>query len=975
MADLEPKKTITLFFGGVVNIGRNMNISSDKNESFVGIREMTTADIRLVDLECVIATTGEQKFLDGHNYFRARPEQTNILVKADIDIVLTANAHSGDYGSEALLEQRKYLDAAGILYAGSGENISEAFAPVYKKVGDITLAIFSVDTTTPLFAATDTTAGTAYLPPKKLEMWTETFSDKIRTAHEKADVVIIAPHWGLDTDEKPSEKTRQLAHLLIDVGADAILGCNSHVVHGVENYKNRPIIYNAGDFLIDDGKRDSAGCFVLNINANGIEKVNFIPLIKKSCQTLRARKSAPPIIKNFVAACNEFKTSTTTSEKGVIAISFAPPARESKVVNDFADVKREKNLIPPLAEPRPEWIVDKVPDEAVIPPKKFGALKLVGYYIPPDCRTMTERKLLTVETYWTINEPVDKNYLLSIRAVPARECLVMPFGKGQEHEFLDFMWPVNRWKVGVIYREKFCLRPPAANKLANIPFRVKMTVASSKEILGKFQDSNLIKLQIANLKYPYYSTEFDDIIYQSELGKCWTAEQLAKVTGGEWIVPPPEGWYMQSLIVSFESKLPRSNLLLVKTAADLKSLVGNSDKFDAAIVTDTIKKLPKNFPLLKVDNIDRAMWEIGIAARKRFQGKVIAVTGSAGKTTTCNMLRHVFSKDHSVTATSGSSNMYNSVPRIFSRVKQDDAYAIIEFSIDVFEKQPGAITYEFNPHVAVVTSVAPAHIGKRSLEIIATRKSKIFYGMSPGGYAVLNRDMPYYEIFEQRAKSLKLKIITFGTHPSATVRMPELVDGGEIFVAGKTYNISCPVPTEQLYDALAIVGVSLAVGYSVEKTLEYLKTFSPVSGRGNILQINLNGKKLTVINSTFNANPDSMKFALQHLKNAVPEQKYRVAILGDIAALGTYSVDYHKGLADAMLAAEPDRLLLCGKFMRYSYEMVKEKLNVIYFPKLDELLKGFETHLRDGDTILIKSSHDTGLAKVVDLLRKNATLT
>ena len=89
----------------------------------------------------------------------------------------------------------------------------------------------------------------------------------------------------------------------------------------------------------------------------------------------------------------------------------------------------------PIAEPRPKFIADKIPDEAIIPPKNFGGLKLIGYHVPTECRTLTEPKMLCVETYWTIDEPTDKNYLLLVRGVPTRECDISPFGAGQKREF------------------------------------------------------------------------------------------------------------------------------------------------------------------------------------------------------------------------------------------------------------------------------------------------------------------------------------------------------------------------------------------------------------------------------------------------------------------------------------------------------------------------------------------------------------
>ncbi|MBR0289740.1 MAG: hypothetical protein IJQ82_12250, partial [Selenomonadaceae bacterium] len=426
---------------------------------------------------------------------------------------------------------------------------------------------------------------------------------------------------------------------------------------------------------------------------------------------------------------------------------------------------------------------------------------------------------------------------------------------------------------------------------------------------------------------------------------------------------------------SINALMPRPTLLMAAVVGSQdshKKILGNINRLDGAIISHNVEGLPPSFPLLKVENSGRAMYEIGFAARKRFKGKTIAVTGSAGKTTTCNMLRHTLGKDHEVTATPGTVNAYIGIPWVFSHVKPNDAYAIVEISEVSLNGLNGSITYEITPDVAVVTSIAPAHIGKMgSLEEIAQRKSNILCGMMAGSYAVLNRDMPHYEIFAAKAKSLKLNILTFGTHPDSFVRMPVFKDGGNFSVMGKTYKLSCPVPVDQLYDALAVIAVSVAVGFSIEKALEYLQTFSPVAGRGNILKSTRNKKSLTIINSSYNANPFSMKNALEHLKAVEPNQKSRVAILGDIAELGENSAEYHKGLAEAMLDAAPDRLLLCGGMMHYPYELVKDKLNCTWFETLDKLLAGVETHLQDGDTILIKSSHATGLSKVVALLSKD----
>lgn len=983
----KPKKTITLFCGGDVNLGRRMNYLSNKLESFIGIKEMAEADCRIVNLECVIANKGEQNAnKPRYLYMHARPEQTNILTKYNIDIVTTANNHAGDYGSEALLEELGYLDTAGILHAGAGKNFEEAFTPVYKRIGDITFAIFSVDSRRRTAASSKDSPGTAYLPIDKPALWQKVFEDRIRKAHEIANVVIVAPHWGENFVERPSDNQKKIGRLLIDIGADVVLGTHAHQFHGVENYKNRPIIYDLGDFLFDSAKKPPTACFTLEISSAGVEKLTFIPLLKTTGQTLRAEgKKAKELKKYFITLCKEFKTTAIESEQGNLEITFTPPPRETNKIKDvIQETQTERHLIEPLSEPLPEWTVDKVPDEAIISPQSFGALKLVGYYIAPEYRTLTQIKMIPVETYWTIEEPLDKDFWLSIKGVPIKECDMPPYGRFQDHEFLDYMWPVNRWKPGVIYREKYSMLAPLEKgsrvfKVANVDLQVEITVTVNRKVIGVFKDPSLIKMRIADL--PYYNTEFDDIIYQSEPGKCWTAEQLAKVTGGEWIVQPPKGWYVQSFrpanLMSTTIKPRPAMFLANKGKSDPHNkILENINEVDGAIVSREVEGLPPNFPLLKVDNVERAKIELGIAARKRFQGKMIGVTGSNGKTTTCNMLEHVLGDEHKVTATRDNRNMGDQVPWVFSHVNQDDAYAIIEMNISSLNLTQGSISYEITPDIAIVTSVAPAHLAYKnaeSVEGIAKYKSNIFCGMKQGSYAIINRDMPYYEIFEQKANSYKLKIISFGTHPEATVRMPKLMDGGEFFIAGKAYTLSCPVPVEQLYDVLAVIAALFVSGINVETTLEKLKSFAVLKGRGNILNLTCGGKNLTIIDSTKNANPLSMTYALQHLKISAPNKKARVAILGDIARLGDKSVDYHKELADAILAAEPDRILLCGAFMRYPYKIIKDKINCMWFKTLEDLLRGFYAHLQDGDTVLVKSSQSTGLSKVVELLIKNAS--
>ncbi|MBQ9478023.1 MAG: UDP-N-acetylmuramoyl-tripeptide--D-alanyl-D-alanine ligase, partial [Selenomonadaceae bacterium] len=475
--------------------------------------------------------------------------------------------------------------------------------------------------------------------------------------------------------------------------------------------------------------------------------------------------------------------------------------------------------------------------------------------------------------------------------------------------------------------------------------------------------------------------------YKSKPGQCWNAEQLAAVTGGKWIVEPPEGWFINSLIMSRAgySMFQKPAMMVVRTESQVTfhrgkgsedSAKDNSsvalqlaDVLAGAIVSRPIEGLPPDFPLLLVDDPLRVAIELGFAARKRFQGKMIAVTGSAGKTTTCNMLTHVLSRDHEVLATHGSVNMRVGVPTIFSRVRQELGFAIIEISIEALLLWSGSITNDLPPNIAVVTSVLPVHLtGKRTVEDVAKSKSLIFCGMQPGGYAVLNRDMNYYEIVENKALALKLNVITFGTHPSSMIRMEKIINGGTFTFTGRSYVLECPVPTEQLYDALAVMGVMVASGIKLEKALELLKSFEIVEGRGNSILTEYEGKHIRVINSAYNANTVSMAGALDYLRMIEPNAEHRVAVIGDIAQLGTESIKLHRSLAEAVLNARADRYLFVGEQMKYLYDDVRHRINGEWFATVNDLLPIIGKYLKDGDCILMKSSHATVLEKLVKQL-------
>ena len=488
-----------IFFGGDVNIGRRTNWNPHK-KPFGNLPAMTDADLRIVNLECVAAAQGQQgidKGESGPYYYHARPEQINLLSEAKIDVALTANNHSLDFYEAALLEQNNYLDRAGILHLGAGKNLDEATRPLFINVRGIVVALFNVDATMKTFAATADKPGTFYLPPDKPELWQKFFTEKIADARKKADVVLVAPHWGLNFLEEPMEQIKTLGRLLIDCGADAVLGCHSHLLQGVETYNQRPIIYDAGNFFWDE-KPKSGGAFSLVISKRGVEQLFFASFITDRCKISPATaEQSKTFCAKFLDYCRKLNSEGITIASDLIEFKFEPPPRDEKILEPVELSKSKRGeIIPAMTEPLPQWTPDKVPDDAAIEPQQFSAIKLIGCRVPPECLLMKKRQMLYVETWWTLDEPTDKDFAFQMRGVPTVEKAMPNFGGGMEHQGCDWLWPTNRWKAGVIYYERFGLRPPGTKELVNVDVELQISILEGKSALGKYIYPKKIQLQI-----------------------------------------------------------------------------------------------------------------------------------------------------------------------------------------------------------------------------------------------------------------------------------------------------------------------------------------------------------------------------------------------------------------------------------------------------------------------------------------------
>ncbi|WP_331371632.1 UDP-N-acetylmuramoylalanyl-D-glutamyl-2,6-diaminopimelate--D-alanyl-D-alanine ligase [Sinorhizobium chiapasense] len=381
-------------------------------------------------------------------------------------------------------------------------------------------------------------------------------------------------------------------------------------------------------------------------------------------------------------------------------------------------------------------------------------------------------------------------------------------------------------------------------------------------------------------------------------------------------------------------------------------------------------------PMIVVDDVLEALIRLGCAARDRSAAKVIAVTGSVGKTTTKEMLRHVLSPLGRVHASVASFNNHWGVPLTLARMPEATDFGIFEIGMN----HPGEIrplTKMVRPHVAVVTSIAAAHLGNfESLDEIAAAKAEIFEGVVKDGHAVLNIDSPQYTLLERTAGAAGVSYIhSFGANPKAEFRLVEFAgrsEGSVLWagIGGRTLEVAIGAPGRHIAEnALAVIAAARLAGADLDQVLASLATMRPEKGRGLQHRLKVGAGRLTLIDESYNANPASMRAAISLLRDAEPPVGgRRIAILGDMLEMGEHAAEVHAALAEPIVEAGIAEVWLAGPEMAYLRDALPPEVSTVYRESVDDLTDYALAAVAAGDVVMVKSSKGTGCAKIVQAL-------
>ena len=378
-------------------------------------------------------------------------------------------------------------------------------------------------------------------------------------------------------------------------------------------------------------------------------------------------------------------------------------------------------------------------------------------------------------------------------------------------------------------------------------------------------------------------------------------------------------------------------------------------------------------PALLVKDTRLALGKLAAHWRAKFDMPVVAITGSNGKTTVKEMLANILKvathNEAGVLATQGNLNNDIGLPLTMLELRNQHQYAVLEMGMN-HSGELSYLTHLAKPNIALVNNAGSAHIGELgSLDAIAKAKGEIFEGLALGGTAVINADDAYADLWKRLSSHYKQ--ITFGIHADADVKATyQLLPTGcviDLNASAGSVEFTLPAPgLHNVYNALAAASAALALNVSLSDIADGLSGFSGAKGRLQAKQ-GFGGAKL--IDDTYNANPMSMKAAIDVLKGVNGK---RVFVMGDMAELGFDAPNMHADIGQYAKDTGVENFFALGTLTQSAVSAFGE--NAAHFESVDDLADALKKIMSPEVTVLVKGSRSMRMERVVnaiELTQKN----
>ncbi|WP_375281682.1 UDP-N-acetylmuramoyl-tripeptide--D-alanyl-D-alanine ligase [Pseudooctadecabacter sp.] len=465
----------------------------------------------------------------------------------------------------------------------------------------------------------------------------------------------------------------------------------------------------------------------------------------------------------------------------------------------------------------------------------------------------------------------------------------------------------------------------------------------------------------------------------------WTAQDAAAATGGE----ATTDWAATGVSIDTRTIQPGDLFVALKAARDGHDFVKMAlDKgAAAALVTHRPDDVAEDAPLLIVPDVLAGLEAMGRAARARTAARVLAITGSVGKTSAKEMARTVLSRQGRTHAAEASYNNHWGVPLTLARMPADTEFAVIEIGMS----NPGEIaplSHMARPHVALITTVAAAHLEAfDDITGIAIEKASIFNGLEPDGICIFNTDIDAASLVKVNEAATGMPTLGVGTDPANPFHLADVqLSEGKTLARAQVRDLGplmFKLNTAGRHFAangLAILAAVQALGADPVQAALDLGHWQPPAGRGTLEQVTTDPAReetVALLDDAFNANPTSMTAALEVLASYTPIDNVghvvkgrRVAILGDMLELGPDEMQMHAAIAGDMHMDNIHLVHCAGPRMKALYDALPEDKRGQWHPTAEALAAQTTRLIDAGDVVLVKGSKGSKVSLVVDAIRK-----
>lgn len=464
----------------------------------------------------------------------------------------------------------------------------------------------------------------------------------------------------------------------------------------------------------------------------------------------------------------------------------------------------------------------------------------------------------------------------------------------------------------------------------------------------------------------------------------WSAKEAAAATGGRAV----GDWSVDGISIDTRTIEVGDLFVALKAARDGHEFVAQalSKGAGAALVTHAPEGVAPDAPLLIVEDVLSALEDLGRAGRARTSARVVAITGSVGKTSTKEMLRDVLSAQGRTHASVASYNNHWGVPLTLARMPADTEYAVIEIGMN----HPGEIAplaKMARPHVSLVTTVAAAHLEAfENIEGIAAEKASIMEGLEPDGVCVLNADVGTAAILEQAAADLGVAAVWFGQSAREYTLENSVLKGNTTVVEANVLGAPLLFKVQSAGQHFAMNGLGAlacaeALGADLALAAQSIATWTPFTGRGarEVIALDPADSRMTLelIDDAYNANPSSLGAALEVLAAAEVTHDIgrvskgrRIAYLGDMKELGVDEIAMHRAVATLPSIEKIDIINCVGPLMLHCFDALPDAKKGHWTADSKEMARFVGHDLDAGDVVLAKGSLSMGLSRVVDAVTK-----